>query len=436
MRRLAELSVVVVLATACVYMLPTVGAIGLGILGVVTLIRAPRRWPLLTTLVVVTFIAWGLLMLVGEKATHEMLGQGGLTSQLQGFLCYLPLFGMTLLHLTPGDRRLWMYFRSLSIPAAAIALAGLVQLATGIDVAHSSDAYSPSPIQSALGNRVFTSLAQSHTAAAGVYATVAALTAAVFVFTRTSRYRTLLTLTTLALVVWGLMFAKSGAFIGAFCLAYLVICVFLGLRFVRGGVFGLRDTRILRALTVLAIAVVIYSNTAGLHDQVTGGTEGADGDSRAPGSYLAAGWRMFTSNPIFGVGIGNYARELVASDTPREAPRRRSKEAHASSSYVHLLAEMGIIGFLPFLGLIGLVSYRLFRAASNPGLSEMSRAVAIGALAAFAGQLGAAAVDHTLWSPQIMVPATTLTGLALGVGNVPGEGGAPEASGSEGDAKA
>jgi O-antigen ligase len=436
MRRVAELCVLASLVTACIYMLPAVGAVGLGVLGVVALFRAPRRMPIIAILAVVMYFAWGLITVVGAPGAQEVLRYGYLRWHLRGFLCYLPLFGMTLLHVTPGDQRLWVYFRSLSVPAALIALAGMIQLATGLDVAHSVDAYTPSPVQSALDNRWFMSLVRSHTAAGGVYAIVASLTASVFVFARTPRYRTLATLATLVLVVWGLMFAKSRAFIGAFGVSYLVICILLGLRLIRGGLWGLRDTRIARALAVLAIALVTYACTTGLHERMTGRTEIARVTARERVPYHTAAWRMIADHPFFGVGIGNYAREMVATGVKLEMPPKYADMMHAHNSYLHMLAEMGLVGLLPFLGFIGFVGVRLFRTATNPRLTEMSRAVAVGALAAFAGQLAAAAFDHNLWSPQIMIPATTLAGIALGAGAVPGEGGAPEASGSEGDAKA
>jgi O-antigen ligase len=107
------------------------------------------------------------------------------------------------------------------------------------------------------------------------------------------------------------------------------------------------------------------------------------------------GWRMVADRPVLGVGAGNYATaslryllrpgQLSRSDLIANTP----KVAH--NTYLHVTAELGILGALAFLGLIGFALSCGLRAAhaferSRDGPLEMfSRAW----LVAMAGVLAA-----------------------------------------------
>lgn len=67
-------------------------------------------------------------------------------------------------------------------------------------------------------------------------------------------------------------------------------------------------------------------------------------------AHWLAGWRMFVSDPLTGVGIGNfnanysdfYVREMF-----------RISRGHAHNYYIHTLAETGLLGLSAYLTLIG-----------------------------------------------------------------------------------
>lgn len=66
-------------------------------------------------------------------------------------------------------------------------------------------------------------------------------------------------------------------------------------------------------------------------------------------AHLQAGWEMFRSAPLFGVGPGNYS---VAYPEFAVGAWYASR-GHAHNYYLHIAAEAGIIGFIAYLALIG-----------------------------------------------------------------------------------
>jgi len=63
-------------------------------------------------------------------------------------------------------------------------------------------------------------------------------------------------------------------------------------------------------------------------------------------SHFVAAWQMFEENPIHGVGP-NLFRKLC--DKPRYEPNPMTCSTHPHNTYIQLLSEVGIIGFLIFL---------------------------------------------------------------------------------------
>ena len=88
------------------------------------------------------------------------------------------------------------------------------------------------------------------------------------------------------------------------------------------------------------ITKVTSSETIGQADKYGSATQRLE--------ILKTGWRIFESNPVFGVGIGCY-NEANA----RYAPGLGKHDAH--NTYINLAAEMGLPGLLLWLGLVGSV---------------------------------------------------------------------------------
>jgi O-antigen ligase len=143
------------------------------------------------------------------------------------------------------------------------------------------------------------------------------------------------------------------------------------------------------------------------------------------------GWRMVEDRPLLGVGAGNYATasiryllrpgQLSRSDLIASTP----KVAH--NTYLHVLAELGVLGALAFLGLIGfalasgLRAARAFERHQDASMEMLSRAW----LVALAGVLAAdlflsAEFSKQLWVLLALGPCL----LAMARARTPGAAGA------------
>lgn len=121
------------------------------------------------------------------------------------------------------------------------------------------------------------------------------------------------------------------------------------------------------------------------------------------------GWRMVEDRPLLGVGAGNYATasiqyllrpgQLSRSDLIAGTP----KVAH--NTYLHVLAELGVLGALAFLGLIafavasGLRAARAFGRRRDASMEMFSRAW----LVALAGVLAADLFLSAEFSKQLWI---------------------------------
>ncbi|HLE99503.1 MAG TPA: O-antigen ligase family protein [Gaiellaceae bacterium] len=113
--------------------------------------------------------------------------------------------------------------------------------------------------------------------------------------------------------------------------------------------FGIRPGRIGRmfaVVTLVGILAFIASPQLLQNETIATRTRDTDNISGRLATY-EQGFRMFLSEPLFGVGVERYHE--VAERLPPETVAGVQSVTFAHSSYVGLLAEQGIVGFLPFL---------------------------------------------------------------------------------------
>ncbi len=77
-----------------------------------------------------------------------------------------------------------------------------------------------------------------------------------------------------------------------------------------------------------------------------------DSSLRGRSSEMLTGIEMFKTNPVIGVGAGNY-KNNYQSYSQQLGIELRSEERDAHSLYLQILAETGILGFIAFAGAIG-----------------------------------------------------------------------------------
>ncbi len=83
-------------------------------------------------------------------------------------------------------------------------------------------------------------------------------------------------------------------------------------------------------------------------------------------AHLQAGWNMFRSRPLLGVGPGNYSvayERTPGPDAPLFSVRPwYGSRGHAHNYYLHIAAEAGVVGLTAYLLLIGAVLAQALRA--------------------------------------------------------------------------
>jgi len=86
--------------------------------------------------------------------------------------------------------------------------------------------------------------------------------------------------------------------------------------------------------------------------------------------YQIIGWDLFVSNPVFGVGAGNF-NEHYASAEYRFVPGRGTEPRPLHNLYLQYLSELGILGFALLAGMIGAVVRSLGKVIESSGDSDL-----------------------------------------------------------------
>ena len=115
------------------------------------------------------------------------------------------------------------------------------------------------------------------------------------------------------------------------------------------------------------------------------------------GSYAVAddyiigwrsGWGLFTSSPILGVGIGNSPFYMLGTRTTFAGVIDHVFTPF--NLFILILAETGVLGFIPFILLIAIPGFRAMKSIRTSTASPVvayERAILVGALAALAGSM-------------------------------------------------
>jgi O-antigen ligase len=115
-------------------------------------------------------------------------------------------------------------------------------------------------------------------------------------------------------------------------------------------------------------------------------TEVAGGSGRA--DIWTIGWRMVEAHPVNGIGVGqfrsNAVHYLIAPGTIQRSDLIITTPKVAHNIYLHVLAELGVIGLVAFLLILGfslrcaLRAARLFERCKDLTMELLSRAVFVG----------------------------------------------------------
>jgi len=164
---------------------------------------------------------------------------------------------------------------------------------------------------------------------AAFFAHFAAVFLALFLFDRNKK-RKLLFLATVLFSLHPLLFSYSrGAWMG-----FSIVMIFYG-------VMKKRSLLIVVVIVLLAWQVLLPSSVVERIDMTVTEDGQLEHSARGrPGLWMLA-YDMFKEHPLFGVGYGGYS--LIVGST------KESKKQDVHSSYMRILSEQGVIGFVLFL---------------------------------------------------------------------------------------
>lgn len=123
-------------------------------------------------------------------------------------------------------------------------------------------------------------------------------------------------------------------------------------------------------------------------------------------------FKTFTENPLFGTGIGSFGFAL-----PSHAQAAGYLVSHAHNIYLHLLAEIGLVGFIAFFSYIGIAVYVAYRMMKSSHCKQ-TRKLSIGVMAACIGLMVHGTVDATLYLPQLSVFIWLIIAVARNMGEL------------------
>jgi probable O-glycosylation ligase (exosortase A-associated) len=203
--------------------------------------------------------------------------------------------------------------------------------------------------------------------------------------------------------------------------AFIVLVLGVVLSFSRGGAVGLATVLVFciwrsrRRVPVLIGVGLLVALALGLApptywSEIRSIKNTNEGTARARRLYWTAGWRMYVSHPVFGVGYGNSGRQLPNYFPGPNAGRHWKRALH--STYYELLAELGTIGAVVYASMVLAVLRSLRRVEGVKGLppdAERERDYVVRSIrGGLVGYFTAAAFVSTLGYPHVYI----LTGLA------------------------
>jgi len=121
---------------------------------------------------------------------------------------------------------------------------------------------------------------------------------------------------------------------------------------------------------------------------------------------------LWLASPIVGTGFGSYNDEPIELRGKRylfswnAGEARHYNDAHAHHTYLHLLAETGLVGLVLLIWLLAEMRRACFE--------QQSEAIRRALLLALWTAIWSSWTEHRLFTPSQMLPLTLILGLSLG----------------------
>jgi putative inorganic carbon (HCO3(-)) transporter len=168
--------------------------------------------------------------------------------------------------------------------------------------------------------------------------------------------------------------------------------------------------------TLVVLSLVGFFAFAATPDQRDRVTQVGQGSTTGRSDIWTVGWRMVQAHPVRGVGVGQFESSsvhyLIAPGTIRRSDLIVDQPKVAHNIYLHILAEMGVVGLSLFLLILGfalrcmLLAAREFGRRGDAAMDLISRSVFVGLIGILAADFFASEqFSKQLWLLLALGPA-------------------------------
>lgn len=320
------------------------------------------------------------------------------------FFSYLAFFIFAIPFLN-YQKTLALYFQLLFVIFVLFSVWGLIEYFTGYHLftVRIDDIY--------LGP-MFVALNNSHNATGSAYAAVSVFTLS-YLLSSEKKYKFFYTVVLIFCFI-GLFITKSrGSLIGFACGA--VVVIFLHVKSIK------KFLAVILILLLLMAPIIYFTGT---YDRIAQIFSVKDLNAQTRLGMWGNAWRLFLASPIFGIGFARY-NDVAWFDQIVDLegieglvsfyaePRQVFDASNAHNSYLHLLAENGIVGLILLLFFWIYCAYLLYRKYTI-STSANHKVMYLASIGGIATLFGLSLTEHYMASPTVMVCLSIAISLAMG----------------------
>jgi len=126
-------------------------------------------------------------------------------------------------------------------------------------------------------------------------------------------------------------------------------------------------------------------------------------------SLWKAGWQMFLDHPLFGVGDIDLAELYIKYKSPYD----KEIQGHLHNNYIHILAILGITGFIAIMWILGKIFYLNLKVYNKFKDKEFIGSLALGAAGCFVSFLVSGLTEWNFGDHEIITMIWFITGLNI-----------------------
>jgi O-antigen ligase len=360
----------------------------------------------------VIYVYFILSYFISNQTLHNFFSYSFLRYDGNFFFCYISFFAFAVPYLN-YEKVSRIYFNLIFFTFPLLVIAGIIGILTRN--------YSPIIINDTHDGLMLFGLNEAHNATGSVYA-LSSLFALVFTLNSHGRKKVFYIIVFILCLIGLALTQSRGSYIGFFTGALFVI--WLHYRSI------LKFIITLFAILAASLPVMIISNMYNRFMKLFDPTNWAVGSRM---ELWEKALYLFRLSPIFGVGFGrfndidyninNYGYTLIRLEefvgirgvlSVYHAPNFDFNSAHAHNSYLHFLAETGIVG-LGLLVLFWILCFRFVMRAYNYTEMEFSKNIYLSCLGGIVVLFIMSFTENYLSATTIMMCMSVVTSLSLGL---------------------